>query len=54
MVRTEYGGHLGFMFHQKQEDETDITDISFMPAELARYIDYVSDARTNLKGPKIH
>ena len=52
MVRTEYGGHLGFMFHQKQEDETDMTNISFMPAELARYIDYVSEGRTNPKKAK--
>jgi hypothetical protein len=46
LVRTEYGGHLGFMFHQRHEDETDLTDISFMPAELARYIDHVSEGRS--------
>lgn len=49
MVRTEHGGHLGYMFHQKGENESDMEDVSFMPTELARFITHVFDRRSYLE-----
>jgi uncharacterized protein len=53
MVRTEHGGHLGFMFHQisKEENELQSSDVevSFMPGELARFVSHVFDGRIFLE-----
>ena len=46
MVRTEHGGHLGFMFHQLEEDENKYNmNASWMPLELSRFIEHVDDSR---------
>ena len=45
-VRTEYGGHLGFIFHQLEEDETSQGKVaSWMPLELARFIRHVGESQ---------
>ena len=53
MVRTEYGGHLGYMFHQRDENESDMEEVSFMPTELARLIKHVFERRAYLERGKI-
>lgn len=46
MVRTEHGGHLGFMFHQLEEDETKHNmNASWIPLELSRFIKHVGEVR---------
>jgi predicted alpha/beta-fold hydrolase len=50
MVRTEHGGHLGFMFHQVKTDvNPEAIKVSFMPGELARFIRHVYDSRLDLE-----
>jgi len=42
LVRTEHGGHLGYMFHDAGGDDDSIeTGSSWMPAELARFLVHV-------------
>ena len=53
MVRTEHGGHLGYMFHQKDGNESDMEDVSFMPAELARFVKHVFERRAYLERGEI-
>lgn len=53
MVRTQHGGHLGYMFHQKDGNESDMEDVSFMPAELARFVKHVFDRRAYLERDEI-
>lgn len=46
MVRTEHGGHLGYIFHQtEQTDEKRMA--SWMPTELARFVEHVHDHPQN-------
>jgi len=49
MVRTEHGGHLGYMFHQRGNDESDMEDTSFMPTQLALFIRHVFERRSSLE-----
>lgn len=47
LVRTDHGGHLGYMFHQA--DDVDAIKqgkmrSSWMPTELARFLDYVHES----------
>eukprot|EP00978_Attheya_sp_CCMP212_P015829 scaffold40970_cov49-Attheya_sp.AAC.2 len=52
MVRTDHGGHLGFMFHQSSTDDnggridTNKPPASWMPMELARFIEHVHSHQT--------
>jgi len=48
-VRTEHGGHLGYMFHQRGNDESDMEDTSFMPTQLALFIRHVFERRSSLE-----
>jgi uncharacterized protein len=45
LVRTQHGGHLGFMFHKDEKGEIENKDVSFMPQELARFVDHVWERR---------
>lgn len=45
MVRTEHGGHLGFMFHQLEDENRHNMNASWMPLELSRFIKHVDDSR---------
>ena len=50
LVRTEHGGHLGYMFHQKDNDNdsiNEVEDVSFMPSEMSRFINYVQEQITS-------
>jgi hypothetical protein len=50
LVRTKYGGHLGFMFHQCNETQEEMEkEASFMPTELARFINHIFDYRGYLE-----
>lgn len=51
MARTANGGHLGYMFHQLEEDEEEYQaeDVSFMPLELARFVNHVFERRRYLE-----
>ena len=51
MVRSKHGGHLGYMFHSiirpssqpdgdNQSNDAENMEVSFMPSEMARFIDY--------------
>ncbi|CAB9497251.1 Protein ABHD1 [Seminavis robusta] len=51
LVRTKYGGHLGYMFHQREDDTREQEgrdEVSFMPGELSRFIQHVWERRTSL------
>lgn len=54
MVRTDHGGHLGFMFAQEEKVEERLEEItedaraSWMPSELARFFDCVYKKRDEL------
>lgn len=54
MVRTDHGGHLGFMFHQEGDGEDDMTSsrrqerASWMPSELSRFLSCAYERRTKL------
>lgn len=37
----DYGGHIGFMFHQDHERGSDLPSTSWMPNELSRFVDHV-------------
>lgn len=50
MVRTDHGGHLGFMFHrpsdvEKREAIAMAGRESWMPTELARFLDHVANSQ---------
>lgn len=49
MVRTKHGGHLGYIFHQPEQSEyAEIERVaSWMPTELARFIQHVHDHPQN-------
>jgi predicted alpha/beta-fold hydrolase len=53
LVRTEHGGHLGFMFHQRRREEMNMklgqSETSFMPQELARFVSHVFEGRNSLQ-----
>jgi len=54
MVRTNHGGHLGYMFHQiNSNDKDNNQDVSFMPFELSRFINHVFERRTFLEGGEV-
>ena len=46
MVRTEHGGHLGFVFHQPPTGEEQ-PSTSWGPHEMARFIQHVHDKKTS-------
>eukprot|EP00957_Ditylum_brightwellii_P062702 4758694-Ditylum_brightwellii.AAC.1 len=51
MLRTEHGGHLGYLFHQQEQtkeivDDEDEFSASWMPSELARFLDHVSSKQS--------
>jgi uncharacterized protein len=59
MLRTDHGGHLGFMFHQDSAEEDEGAKLnragvvnkeraSWMPAELARFLDLARKERRGL------
>lgn len=53
MVRAKHGGHLGFMYHQAdktvdEEIKISTEDVSFMPAELARFLEHTYERRDKL------
>jgi predicted alpha/beta-fold hydrolase len=48
LVRTEHGGHLGYLFHVKKDDGRDPEEVSFMPSELARFVQHVFECRSKL------
>ncbi|KAL7473617.1 hypothetical protein ACHAXS_014100 [Conticribra weissflogii] len=53
MERTQYGGHLGFMFHQLSEEEKKIErKSSWMPMELARFVNHVHTCNNERVGNK--
>jgi len=43
-VLTEHGGHLGFMFHQISNDDDSVPSTSWMPYQLARFLDHVHNS----------
>ena len=46
--RTDYGGHCGFCFQQYDESEdgeTSLPNVSWMPSELARFLQHVLDQK---------
>lgn len=46
MVRTKHGGHLGYIFHQPEpEDSRSVS--SWMPTELARFVEHVHEQTQN-------
>lgn len=46
LVKTKHGGHLGFIFHQLDENETSKGKVaSWMPLELARFIRHVGESQ---------
>ncbi len=46
LLKTEHGGHLGFIFHQLKENETSRGKVaSWMPLELARFIRHVGESQ---------
>lgn len=46
-VRTDYGGHCGFMFQRRDKvDDYNLPSTSWMPHELARFIDHVDNHET--------
>ena len=49
LVRTKHGGHLGCMFHSDDDDELDTKEVSFMPSELARFVEHVWKRRTSME-----
>ena len=55
LVRSDYGGHLGFMFHRRDEteDEAPFEEVSFMPSELARFVNHVFERRAWLEKREI-
>ena len=53
MVRTQHGGHLGYMFHQKDGNDPSTEDVSFMPAELGRFVKHVFERRAYLERGEI-
>jgi len=45
LLRTKHGGHLGYLFHQLEENETSQDkEASWMPLELARFIRHVRES----------
>lgn len=45
IIRTRYGGHLGFMFQQLSETEKMVKrPASWMPMELARFVRHVHES----------
>ena len=50
--RTDYGGHCGFCFQQYDEsddDETSLPSVSWMPLELARFLQHVLDQKSKAR-----
>lgn len=46
LMKTKHGGHLGFIFHQLDENETREGKVaSWMPLELARFIRHVGESQ---------
>lgn len=42
MVRTQYGGHLGYLFHRlSEEEQREERTSSWMPTELARFVRHI-------------
>jgi uncharacterized protein len=48
LVRTDYGGHLGYMFHQREKVETTEDEVSYLPSELSRFLQHVWERRSSL------
>jgi uncharacterized protein len=48
LVRTDYGGHLGYMFHQRDKVQTTEEEVSYMPSELSRFLQHVWERRSSL------
>lgn len=50
LLRTKHGGHLGFMFHQMNENESGQNKAaSWMPLELSRFIRHVRESQSELQ-----
>jgi hypothetical protein len=47
---TKHGGHCGYVFHSEESDKV---ETSFMPRELARFVEHVHQVRTGQKSTKV-